>query len=176
MASVFGHAALAFGILKVHPSKIFNAKVLILGIVSSIIPDIDVLCFNYGIDDLHILGHRGLTHSISFALLWAAILIVIFHKNEASRKVIFLFYSLSMISHGLLDAMTTGGAGIAFFYPLTEFRYFLPFRFIQVSPVSAADFFSTWGLQVLLSEIMSIGVMTLILIGLGQLVNKRVYK
>ncbi len=175
MASAFGHAAAAYGLLKIHPDKIFTTKVLILGIVSSIIPDIDVMCFKFGIDDLHILGHRGLTHSIAFGLVWALMLIIIFHAKDKHSKILFLYYSLTTISHGVFDAMTTGGAGIAFLYPFSVERLFLPFRFIQVSPIGTADFFSSWGLEVIISELRTIGIFCIALMLIGRWLNKKVY-
>jgi len=51
----------------------------------------------------------------------------------------------------VLDAMTDGGLGIAFFSPFHTARYFFPFTPIAVSPIGA-HFFSERGLSVLLSE------------------------
>jgi inner membrane protein len=38
-------------------------------------------------------------------------------------------------SHGVLDAMTTGGLGAALMWPFTTARYFLPWRPIPVAPI-----------------------------------------
>lgn len=62
-------------------------------------------------------------------------------------------YFLSIASHGILDAMTSGGRGVGFFIPVDNSRYFLPWRPILVSPLGVERFFSNWGLQVILSEI-----------------------
>ena len=59
---------------------------------------------------------------------------------------------LATASHGILDAMTDGGLGIAFFSPFSNARYFLPWRPIAVSPIGVAAFFSERGLNVLRSE------------------------
>lgn len=48
------------------------------------------------------------------------------------------------MSHGLLDAMTDGGRGIAFFSPFSNHRYFLPWRPIRVSPIGGIDFGVLW--------------------------------
>jgi inner membrane protein len=56
-------------------------------------------------------------------------------------------------THGLLDAMTDGGLGIAFFSPFDLQRYFLPWRPIHVSPIGVGRFFSARGLRILWSEI-----------------------
>lgn len=72
----------------------------------------------------------------------------------ASRGVTFAFLFASIASHGLLDAMTTGGLGVAFWSPFSNERYFLPCRVIRVSPIGVAPFLSQRGLEVLRSEIL----------------------
>ena len=61
-------------------------------------------------------------------------------------------FFLVTASHGVLDAMTDGGLGIAFFAPFDNSRYFLPWRPVMVSPIGVAPFFSHYGLDVLISE------------------------
>jgi inner membrane protein len=50
-------------------------------------------------------------------------------------------------SHGLLDAMTDGGRGVALFWPFTARRYFLPWRPIPVAPIGIG-FLSGEGLAI----------------------------
>jgi len=155
MASIFGHGLVAYTTSKIIDSK-SNRLLLILAICSSILPDLDVIAFKFGIDYSHPLGHRGFTHSILFAVLWSVLLSFLFGKN---RKLIFgtvLF--LSTLSHGLLDAMTSGGKGVGFFIPFENSRYFFPFRGIKVSPIGIEKFFSEWGINVILSELKYIGI------------------
>jgi inner membrane protein len=58
--------------------------------------------------------------------------------------------------------MTTGGLGVAFFSPFENSRYFLPYRPIKVSPMGLEQFFGEWGLEVIKSEIIWIGIPFLI--------------
>jgi inner membrane protein len=51
------------------------------------------------------------------------------------RPRFFCCLFLATASHGVLDAMTNGGLGVAFLAPFDRARYFLPFRPIQVSPL-----------------------------------------
>lgn len=150
MASVFGHGIVGYTISKVA-SKSNLKKLVILAVVSSMLPDIDVLAFHFGVPYEAPLGHRGFTHSILFAFIWAIALTFAFGKTR--RKLYFAVLFLSTISHGILDAMTTGGRGVGFFIPFDNTRYFLPFRVIKVSPLSVSQFFSEWGWQVILSEL-----------------------
>jgi inner membrane protein len=50
--------------------------------------------------------------------------------------------------------MTDGGLGVAYFAPFSNARYFLPWRPIQVSPLSVAGFFSGGAPRILESEIL----------------------
>ncbi len=55
-------------------------------------------------------------------------------------------------SHGLLDAMTDGGKGVALLWPLTTKRFFFAWRPIPVAPIGAG-FLSLRGLRVALVEL-----------------------
>ncbi len=149
MASLFGHGIVGFTLAKVIDIK--QAKWLVMfAIGSAILPDLDVIAFNFGIPYSHPLGHRGFTHSILFAFLWAIVLA--FTIGRRNKIIWFLVIFLSTISHGILDAMTSGGRGVGFFIPFDNARFFFPFRKIQVSPIGVEKFFSEWGLQVIYSE------------------------
>jgi len=150
MASIFGHSVLGFTITKLIDDR--HIKWLLLAaIFSAILPDFDVIAFKLGIAYEHPLGHRGFTHSILFAMLWALGLMFIIGKKN--KLIWFLVIFLSTISHGIFDAMTSGGEGVGFFIPFNNDRFFFPFREIKVSPIGIQKFFSTWGMQVILSEI-----------------------
>ena len=102
------------------------------------------------------LGHRGLSHSLLFAAILAAILVFTLFREEArSGKTLRLctYLFLAAASHGLLDAVTNGGLGVAFLSPFDTTRYFFPFRPVEVSPISVARFLQGRGLEVLASEI-----------------------
>jgi inner membrane protein len=63
-----------------------------------------------------------------------------------------MYFMAVTASHGLLDAFTNGGRGIAFLAPFSSQRFFFPWRPIQVSPIGVG-FFSSRGLTVLQSEL-----------------------
>jgi len=164
MASAFGHALASFAIGKTFSKEIMKPLVFVLGVISSILPDADVLAFRFDIPYEAPLGHRGFTHSIVFAILWAFILILVFHRKSLAKWTLAFYYFIATISHGILDALTTGGRGVGFFIPFDMERYFLPFSLIKVSPMSAAKFFSEWGLEVIKSEAVWIGIPSLAVI------------
>ncbi len=79
----------------------------------------------------------------------------------------FLALFISAASHGLLDALTNGGLGIAFFSPFSNRRWFLPWRVLEVSPIGLLALFSRRGLRVLGSEVRYVWVPCLVLGALG---------
>ena len=133
-----------------------------LVVTCSILPDIDSIGFHSGIPYSALWGHRGMTHSLLFAAIVAAIMSVRFTSGARNRIKLSLLLFVITASHGLLDAMTDGGLGVAFFSPFNPQRYFLPWTPIHVSPIGASGFFSARGLDVIKSEIAWIWGPTLI--------------
>ncbi|MEZ4795626.1 MAG: metal-dependent hydrolase [Flavobacteriaceae bacterium] len=169
MASVFGHAVVGFTLSKVISSN--NSKLLLLfAIVSTILPDIDVLAFNFGIPYEAPFGHCGFTHSILFAVLWATFLMLIFRK--LNKLIWWIVIFLSTISHGILDAMTSGGRGVGFFVPFYNERYFFPFRDIVVSTIGIERFFSERGMRVIFSELKYVFLPCFIILVLFYFIKK----
>ncbi|GAB4425430.1 MAG: metal-dependent hydrolase [Turneriella sp.] len=128
-----------------------SARVIFLGVLFSLLPDADVIAFRVGVPYAHPLGHRGFSHSLVFALLIALVAAALPAFRDRRGRV-FLFLWVSAVSHGVLDALTSGGLGVGFFIPWDNQRYFLPIRPIRVSPLTAGAFFSERGVKILLSE------------------------
>ena len=125
-----------------------------MAVFCSVLPDVDALGFRVGIPYGSVWGHRGLTHSLAFAALVAPALgsLVRCPLRHRWKPVLLLFVITA--SHGVLDAMTSGGLGVAFFAPFDSHRYFLPWRPIRVSPISIRAFLSARGFAVLRSELL----------------------
>jgi inner membrane protein len=156
MASAISHAIAAFGIGSAFSRTNSPKLVWIAGIACSVIPDLDVIGFRFGIQYSAFWGHRGFTHSLLFAGLLAgtAALIIPMISTETRRERLFLYVFACAASHGFLDAATDGGLGVAFFSPFDTRRYFLPWRPIRVSPIGASRFFTSRGVAVLQSELL----------------------
>ncbi|WBX76710.1 metal-dependent hydrolase [Tenacibaculum ovolyticum] len=161
MASIFGHALAAFALGKGFSKTIVNWKFILLGIICAIIPDADVIGFSFGIKYESFWGHRGFSHSLLFALILGVLITVIFYSRIFFSKkgvILILYFTICTASHAVLDALTTGGLGVAFFSPFDTTRYFFPWRPIKVSPIGVARFFSDRGIKVVLSELIWIGI------------------
>ena len=120
-------------------------------LVCSALPDVDVIGFEFGVRYGALWGHRGMTHSILFAVVAGIVAGSWFGGSRLEKIGQRVLFFLITASHGALDAMTNGGLGIAFFSPFDTTRYFLPWRPVLVSPIGAA-FFSSRGLVVIWSE------------------------
>jgi inner membrane protein len=161
MASAYTHlfVAACTGVA-ITPGKI-HPRLLAVGVVGSLIPDADVFGFELGVPYEHLFGHRGISHSLLFAVLFSLSMTLVLFPNAQwamirGRIAVYLF--LVTASHGLFDAMTNGGLGVAFFTPIDDTRYFLPFRPIQVSPIGPSALISPRLVSILLSEIIWIWI------------------
>jgi inner membrane protein len=156
MPTIISHAAVAVALITAFPERTVPRRLVDIGVAVSIAPDLDVIGARFGIEYGDLLGHRGLTHSLLLAALLACAALL-----GASRRPgvamhhgwTWLYFFLAAVSHGVLDAFTDGGLGVAFFSPFETSRYFFPATPIAVSPVGLS-FFSVRGLSVLLNELL----------------------
>jgi inner membrane protein len=162
VASAFGHVAVAYALGKTFRLPISAWRLWSFSVVCCLLPDVDVVGFFVGIPYGHMWGHRGFTHSIVFAVLVGLVVPRLVSSTISYWTPTYwmsaLYFSLVTMSHGFLDSLTDGGLGIAFFAPFDSTRYFFPFRPLTVSPIGITQFFSKWGMGVLLSEFMWIGI------------------
>lgn len=162
MPTIFTHSLVGLGIGKIFSIDKLPKRFWILSFVCPSLPDLDYFGISLlGIPHLHILGHRGITHSFVFAAILGTVISLVFFRNNDMRPhlrlILIVYFSLIISSHGLLDGLTDGGNGVAYFAPFDNGRYFLPFRPIEVSPF-IEGFFSKRGLSVILNEILLIWI------------------
>lgn len=164
MASVFGHIAASSALGLAGFSQKARWKALILAGICAAIPDADVLAFQFGIHYSSIWGHRGWTHSLAFAVGFGCLIAWLFYGREKDWWKMALWFVLATASHPLLDMLTTGGMGCALWWPFSEERLFFPVRVIRVSPLEIRSFVSKMGLRILWSEMVWIGLPSLLLV------------
>jgi inner membrane protein len=173
MASEFSHALVAVALGRISFRGALSRRFWTFSIFCSIFPDVDVLGYALGIDYGHPWGHRGFTHSLSFALLLSLAVVRCgfpeFVKSSQGWWGLLAYFFLVTASHGFLDAMTDGGLGVAFFSPFDESRYFLPWRPVKVSPIGLPGFLTTRGWEVLVSEFLWIWLPVGLLFGLAMM-------
>jgi inner membrane protein len=153
MPTVLTHPALPLAVGLGLGRRIISGRLLAAGVAASILPDLDVLAFPLGAPYGSAFGHRGFTHSLTFALAAALVGGCCHRALRTGFARAFLFILASAASHGILDAFTNGGLGIAFLWPFSSDRYFAPYQVIEVSPIGISRFLTSRGLSVLGSEL-----------------------
>jgi inner membrane protein len=137
---------------KRHVPKRFWA----LSIICAMLPDLDVITFRFGIPYGNFWGHRGFFHSLFFAMLLGIFISTVLFRDKGQFSKSWWFYSCYFsavtATHGILDAFTNGGLGIALLSPFDNERYFFWATPILVSPLSLKAFLSERGIGVLKNE------------------------
>jgi inner membrane protein len=164
MASVISHVFFGLALGKIYASRRVPLRFWVLSAACSAFPDVDVIGFSFGIEYGDLLGHRGFTHSLLFALILGCFVGLVFFKGleNVSRWALCIYFFLVTASHGMLDAITDGGLGVAFLSLFKNTRYFFPWRPIRVSPLHIRSFFTSRGVEVMIGEIKWIWIPTLV--------------
>ena len=153
MPTIFSHAVFSTALGAAYTSEPMPPRFWVSAALCSVVADLDVLAFVFGIPYGDPWGHRGLTHSVLFSVAIGALAaaVVVRHVPEKGFFSLGAFFSVAALTHPLLDALTNGGLGVALLAPVSSERYFAPWRPIQVSPLGVG-FFSWRGARVLGSE------------------------
>ncbi len=172
MPTVITHPAVAVATAMAAGRRLVSGRLLAAAAIASCVPDADSIGFRLGIPYGHVFGHRGFSHSIAFALLIGLLGVLFATPLRAKRSSAFLVLFIATVSHGLLDAVTTGGLGVAFFSPFSNERFFFPWQFIKVSPLSLRRMLTPRGLEILRSEFLWVWLPFLSLGALAMLFRK----
>jgi len=120
----------------------------------SMLPDADVVTFRLGIAYGAPFGHRGASHSLVAAAIVGVIagLCAAWQAPAGAGRArgsrVGAFAGLVMATHGVLDALTDGGLGVALLWPFSLDRLFLPWRPIPVAPIGLGAMLGPRGLIV----------------------------
>ena len=121
MPSVFSHAAAAAAVSVALAPKDTHGRFWPIAITAAVLPDADSVLFYFRIPYSYVLGHRGFFHSPFLGLFVSFGLMLLFLRDIAPFSsrwwIYFILLWLVWASHGLLDALTNGGHGVAFFLP-----------------------------------------------------------
>lgn len=162
MATIYTHAIVGLGLGKALTKGRKPVLFWALAAFLPVLPDFDAfLPGYYG----SILGHRGFTHSLPFALwvgfLTASLTYRYFRMNIWGLTGLF---TLMTASHGILDAFTHAGFGIPFFWPIAESRYG-PWGPIHVADI-AFDLPNPWTSRALPDELLWVWLPTAVVVSL----------
>ena len=130
MPSFFGHAVAGIALGAAFADEKTPARTWVLGTFCALAPDLDWFTAFLRLHPGNFLAHRGITHSLLAAVLLAATALWLGVRREERTRRIGVYLLLASLSHGLLDACTSGRIGVAFFYPFSTSRwgcYWQPF-------------------------------------------------
>jgi inner membrane protein len=176
MATILSHPAIPMALGLALGTKQISSRLLCAGIVCSILPDLDVILFQFGVRYASQFGHRGFTHSLFFAFMMGVLFATLAGRLKTTPLKAFLFTAFATASHGLLDALTTGGLGVAFLWPFQQDRFFLPYRLIPVSPIGLSSFMTERGWMVLKAEMLTIWLPCTFFVAFTQFLRLRKYE
>lgn len=154
MPTLLSHPAFPLALGLGLGARLIPRRLLLAGVVASMLPDLDVVGFRLGVPYGDVFGHRGATHSICSAVLVALVAAVLTSQLRATRTQILLFVTASMASHGILDMFTDAGSGVALLWPWSAERYFAPWRFIEAAPLAMERMLGSRGETVIASELL----------------------
>lgn len=118
----------------------------------AMLPDADVLPVSLGLPDVGLFGHRGLTHTLLFAIATAVVSAFVAKRMGLRPLYTAFFVFLAVGSHGPLDALTYDSRGVPLLWPIYGAPIASPWRPIPVAPTGLA-FMSTRGFDVALVEL-----------------------
>ena len=175
MPTIITHAVVALSAGEALGPRGAPPRLWTLAVLCAVLPDLDVIGFYFGLPFYDLWGHRGFSHSLFFALILSLLVALLFLKKAGIlcktwwRYWLVLF--LASASHGILDALTNGGMGVALLAPFDDSRFFFSLRPIMVSPISLEGLFSNWGLSVMQSEITWVWIPCFLLVVLARIMR-----
>ena len=158
MPTILTHAVVGVGLARVFTARSMPPLYWELAAGLAMLPDLDVIAFSFGIPYGARFGHRGFAHSLCCAALTGLGVALLTYRTWAEPWwFLAVFFAGVMASHGLLDAFTNGGLGIALLAPFDSTRYFFPWRPVQVCLIGGSPF-NPWNVRAFVSELVWIWV------------------
>lgn len=85
---------------------------------------------------------------------------------QGQPDAVLAFLTVSLLSHSLLDSITTGGKGVGWLWPWSDERFFAPWQVIKVAPFALSRYTTPYGHQVIISELLWVWLPGMVLMGL----------
>jgi len=128
MPSIFAHAIAGAALGSAFAPRRASRRVWLAAAICAALPDIDALGRPFGNlrYEAAFGGHRGFTHSVVFAVLLGALVAWGLSREARSKQVplgLWATFAVATASHGVLDALSTIGRGVAFWAPFSWAHY-----------------------------------------------------
>lgn len=131
MASPWAHAIAGAAAGALYQAPPHRRRLITLAAICAVVPDLDLIGWPLGISTFALLGHRGLTHSLAFAVVLGGIAAWILLRDGSARERVAGAAALIVATgtHSVLDALTTySPTGPAFWAPFSNERYRFPWQ------------------------------------------------
>lgn len=152
MPTVVTHALLPLiGVGALGPPRP-PVRLIAAAMIAGMLPDADVVGRLFGVPHYVDIGHRGVTHTVLFALLVGLCGLGLGPSLKVRRPVAAAVLFFSTLSHPLTDMLTKGGKGMMLWWPLERDRFAFAGRPVEVAHVGLQDVYSGRLWPVFLSE------------------------
>jgi inner membrane protein len=134
MSTLIGHSLAATVITSAVPKCTARRPrvLLVAAVLAGILPDCDVLVAAFLRPGST--GHRGLSHSLVFALAASAVLAVAIHRVAGIRFIrAWVVLALAAMSHPVLDYLMGAGPPVPFFAPFSDRGHLAPVRLLPTA-------------------------------------------
>lgn len=164
MPSFFGHALAGYAIGTAFHRGRPPRRMVLLSVACAVAPDLDWFTGLLDPGDRFGLGHRGLLHSLLAAGLLTVLAMTLANREQTRRPRPWFCLGAATFSHGMLDAITFGGTGVAFLEPFSSIHFVAAWQPIFVAPIPLSGHLAHWLAFSLGTEALWIGLPALALI------------
>lgn len=158
MSSLFGHALAGLAISAAYTQGRPPRRVWALAVACAVAPDLDWFTGFLRVADGTSLAHRGMSHSLIAAAFIAAAAMLFGLRSQRRIPRLWACMLTAAFSHGMLDACTFGGTGVAFLLPFSNARFVCVWQPIFVSPIPLSGKLLDWLMFSLGTELVWIGI------------------
>jgi inner membrane protein len=146
----FGHVAvgLAAGRLQARDGPRLRPTLVLTALAT--FQDADVLGWWLGAGRHSVWLHRGALHSLAIAAVAAVLGALLLDRGRSFAATLLVCFAAAA-SHGLLDTITHGGAGVMLLWPFSHARFIAPWHPLPASPIGPR-LFSPRGLELMAGE------------------------
>lgn len=166
MPSLLGHAVAGYTLGAAFHGGRPPRRVVLAALACAMAPDVDWFTGFLGLTDSHGLAHRGATHALVAVPLIAGLAMLVAFRSRLREPRLWLCLGAATLSHGLLDAWTFGGTGVAFLAPFSDARFAAAWQPLFVSPIPLSGHLLDWFLFALAIELAWLGLPALLITGL----------
>ncbi|OQA34561.1 MAG: Inner membrane protein YbcI [Acidobacteria bacterium ADurb.Bin340] len=164
MPSLLGHTLAGFTVSAAFHRGRPPFRVALAATACALAPDLDWFTGWAGLSEGHDLAHRGISHGLAAVPILAGCFMLLLFRKRLKEPRLWLCLGAATLSHGLLDAWTFGGTGVAFLAPFIDTRYTAAWQPLFVSPLPLSGHLLEWFLFALATELVWLGLPALLII------------